>query len=206
MARPSARADGLTFDMKGENVKQLLSLFLLSAAFSTGCAVATEPEPLAEAEEPVGEVEQAFTEAACPTLTPNAFLSVNGHNKGAIANTNGINYGSDSRCPKAYRVNVSVAGAATASVYVFWQPPYPQTQSSCVNAKAFLRLYEKVGANYVLRSATTSLPQWTGTSCAGLFAWSDVQNIGNGHDWMAIAQGVGSDNILRPIQVYLLSY
>lgn len=187
-------------------MKQLLSLSLLAFAFATGCTLGTQSEPtLGEADDPAASVEQSFTEAACPTLTPDAFLHVTGHQQGATAQTSGTNYGTDSRCPKAFKVNVRIGGATTGSVYVFWQSPFPNTQTSCVNAKAFLRLYEKVGASYTLRAATTSLPTWDGTHCNGLFAWSDRFNIGNGNDWMAIAEGVGSDNKLRPIKVFLYS-
>jgi hypothetical protein len=187
-----------------KDVKQQFSLLVLATALSAGCTVGTE-ETLAEADAPATDVEQAFTESACPTLTPDALLTVTGSFDEALASTTGANYG-ESRCTRAFKVNVKVSQAATGSVYTFWQGPFPQTRASCVNAKAFLRLYEKVGANWVVRAATTSLPRWTGTTCVGLFAWSDVQNIGNGREWMAIAQGVGSDNKLRPIDVLLLSY
>jgi len=186
-------------------VKRLLSLLVLPAALSTGCMVGTEPDASAEAEEPAATTEQAFTEAACPTLTPDAFLTVIGHNKSATVRSPKT-YGSDSRCPNAYKVNVRIGAATTGSVYAYWQSPFPQTQATCVNAKAFLRLYEKVGSSYKLRSATTSLPKWSGSSCNGLFAWSDVQNIGNGNDWVAVTEGIGSDNKLRPVEVLLLSY
>jgi len=187
-------------------VKQLFSLLVLAAAFSGGCAVSTEQESPTGSDESVGDVEQAFIEAACPTLTPDAFLTTTAHNQSKSARTSGINYGSDSRCKNAFKVNVRSTGSTTASVYVAWQSPYPQTQATCVNAHAFLRLYEKVGASYVLRAATSAAPRWSGSRCDGLFAWSDVQNIGNGHDWMAVTEGIGSDNKLRPLEIVLLSY
>lgn len=186
-------------------MKSSLALLVLVAAASTGCMVGTEPDTTtAGADESTASTEQAFTESACPTLTPDAFLTVIGHNQEAIADSP-KSYGTDSRCPNAYKVDVLVSGAATGSVYAYWQAPFPNTQASCVNAKVFQRLYEKVGASYVLRSATTSFPQWHTNRCDGLFVWTDLQNLGNGHDWRIITEGIGSDNKLRPVEVLLLS-
>ena len=184
-------------------MKQLFSLLVLAAAFSGGCAVSTEQEGPTGSDESVGDVEQAFIEAACPTLTPDAFLTTTAHNQSKTARS-GTAYGTDSRCKNAFKINVRSTGATTASVYVYPQP-LPTTQSACINTHAFLRLYEKVGASYVLRASPSAVGKWSGSSCFGPYAWSDIQNIGNGHDWMAIAEGIGSDNKLRPIEVLLYS-
>ncbi|HET9957700.1 MAG TPA: hypothetical protein VFQ61_24550, partial [Polyangiaceae bacterium] len=110
-------------------MKQLFPLFVLAAAVSSGCAASTEldGEQLG-ADDSVGDVEQAFTEAACPTLTPDRLISVVGHNKSATARSSGTNYGTDTRCPRAFRVDVQAINAATASVYVYWQSPFPQSK------------------------------------------------------------------------------
>ena len=187
-------------------MKKLFPLFILAAAASSGCAVGTDQENPVDTSDPVADVEQPFLEAECPTLTPDAFITTTGHGKTGTARTNGTNYGTDSRCKNAFKVNVRANLAPTASVYVYWQPPFPASQSACQGAKVFLRLFEKVGTSYKLRAATSGLPSWDGSRCNGLYAWSDVQNIGNGNNWMAIAEGIGSDNKLRPIEVMLLAY
>lgn len=171
--------------------------------FAAGCGAELGDE-LADAED-TDRLSQAFTESACPSQTPDAFLSTtaNGEYRETVRSPP---YGSSS-CTEAFKVDLLAANSANFIAYAFWDSPVPTTQASCLSATVRSRLYEQVGTSWILRQSASSTHSWTNNKCIHLSTGHTVKNTPN--RWMFITQAKQTStnpDTLKKIKVGLYSF
>lgn len=186
-------------------MNKLTGFVLLGALFSAGCSAELgDGAEIADAEDSES-LNQAFTESACPTQTPDAFLTTIGPQqyKEVVRNPP---YG-NSNCTEAFKVDLLAGQAANFIAYAFWDSPLPTTQASCLSATVRSRLYEQVGANWILRQSASSAHYWSNNRCNHLSTGHTVTNTPN--RWMFITQAKQTStnpDTLKKIKVGLYSF
>jgi hypothetical protein len=184
-------------------MNKLASLIALGALFSAGCSAEVgEAAEVADLDD-TGSVEQAFTEAACPTQTPDAFLTTIGTNQ--YKEVFGSPPYGNANCTLAFKVDLLAGQASGFNAYAFWDSPKPTTQAACLAASVRSRLYEKVGANWILRQSALSAQSWSNNQCINLFTGhGPITNTPN--RWMFITQARNSTGALQKLRIGMFAF